>query len=238
MKTSRVRASRTTPGRRPRRAGAKRGAPAGSGKKAALPASDAGSRERILASALEIFSERGFDGTTTREIAARAGVNLGLIKYYFDNKEKLWRAAIDRTFESLWGGIARTVTPTFGDRQAIADLLRECVRFAARNPAFVRLMNDEGKRDGPRMRWLVDRHGRRMFELVTAVLEGGRAGGLVPDVPPLHLYYALLGSMGLIFSQAPECRRLTGQDPTTSAAVIEAHADALVKIYLPDAADV
>ena len=202
----------------------------------ASPSADGGSRERILTSALEIFSERGFDGTTTREIAACARVNLGLIKYYFDGKEKLWRAAVDRIFESLWSGIARNVTPTLGDRRAIADLLRECVRFAAHNPAFVRLMNDEGKRDGPRLRWLVDRHGKRMFALVTALLESGRGAGLVPDVPAVHLYYSLLGSIGLIFSQAPECRRLTGKDPTASEAMIEAHADALVRIYLPDAA--
>ena len=36
-------------------------------------------RERILAAALETFSDQGFDGTTTRDLAARAGVNLGLI---------------------------------------------------------------------------------------------------------------------------------------------------------------
>ena len=192
----------------------------------------AGSRERILTRALDIFSERGFDGTTTREIAARAGVNLGLIKYYFDSKEKLWRAAIDRMFGSLWEALGQNVSPRLGDRAGMAELLRGCVRFAARNPAFVRLMNDEGKRDGPRMRWLVDRHGKRMFELVTALLESGRAGGLVPDVPAVYLYYALLGSIGLIFSQSPECRRLTGKDPAKSRAMIDAHADALVKIYL------
>jgi AcrR family transcriptional regulator len=232
--------SRTASGRPPRNrreSGDKRRNTRKNGADGVPAPSSGGSRERILTSALEIFSERGFDGTTTRDIAARARVNLGLIKYYFDNKEKLWRAAIDRIFESLWSGLARNAAPTFGDRQAIAELLRECVRFAARNPAFVRLMNDEGKRDGTRMRWLVDRHGKRMYDLVTSVLESGRAAGLVPDVPPLHLYYALLGSTGLIFSQAPECRRLTGNDPTTSEALIEAHANALVKIYLPDAAD-
>ena len=38
-----------------------------------------GTRERILAAALEVFAERGFDGARTRDIAERAGANLGLI---------------------------------------------------------------------------------------------------------------------------------------------------------------
>ena len=38
-------------------------------------------RQRILAAALDAFSQHGFDGTTTRAIAAAADVNLGLIAY-------------------------------------------------------------------------------------------------------------------------------------------------------------
>ena len=50
-------------------------------KAATAAATTAGSdtRERILRAALEAFAEKGFDGATTREIAARAGVNLGLL---------------------------------------------------------------------------------------------------------------------------------------------------------------
>jgi len=68
---------------------------------------DAGadSRERILVAALEAFASNGFDGATTREIAASAGVNLGLIQYYFGGKAKLWRAAVDRAFARLRDGL-------------------------------------------------------------------------------------------------------------------------------------
>ena len=56
-------------------------------------------RDHILAVALEAFSELGFDGASTRTIAARAGVNQGLIPYYFGTKETLWREAVDRASE-------------------------------------------------------------------------------------------------------------------------------------------
>ena len=65
------------------------------------PGTQEGARERILAAALDVFAERGFDGARTREIAERADANLGLIKYYFDGKEQLWKAAVTRAFAEL-----------------------------------------------------------------------------------------------------------------------------------------
>ena len=56
-------------------------------------------RERILRAALEAFSENGFEGATTREIATRAGVPLGLLQYHFGAKPKLWRAAVEGAIE-------------------------------------------------------------------------------------------------------------------------------------------
>ncbi len=188
--------------------------------------------ERILDAALDVFSEQGFDGATTREIAARAGVNLGLIKYYFGTKEKLWRAMVDRVHESLNAVVGDMAGQELGDRARVEQLIREIVRFCAKTPAFIRVMNDECKRRGPRMRWIVDRHGKPMFAMLQAVLDRARERKLVPDVEPLHLYYMFIGAVGMIFSQAPECKRLTGVDPTTDKAMIEAHADAVVALFL------
>ena len=50
-------------------------------------------RERILAAALELFSERSFKDATTREIARRADVAQPLLNYHYRSKDELWRAA-------------------------------------------------------------------------------------------------------------------------------------------------
>ena len=187
-------------------------------------------RERILDAALQVFSERGFEGAKTREIAARADTNLGLIKYYFDSKEKLWKATVDRVFGSLAETVAGAVAGE-SDRGSLERVVRELVRFAGRNPAFIRLMNDEGRRPGARMRWLADRHQRPLFETATAILKQPGTRRVLPDVAPIHLFYALVGAVGMIFSQAPECERLSGIDPTASDAAIDAHADAVVALF-------
>jgi AcrR family transcriptional regulator len=199
-------------------------------------AAETTTRERILVAALQVFAERGFDGARTRDIADRAGANLGLIKYYFDTKEQLWRAAVSRAFAELQlelGGIA--APPAGGDRvderARLEALLRRFVHFVARRPEFMRLMNDEGKRDGPRMRWLADHYVKPMVTAVGQLFERAQAHGAVPPVPAPSLHYIALGAAGLLFSQAPECAYVTGVDPT-SESFAEAHADAVVRMLL------
>jgi AcrR family transcriptional regulator len=52
-------------------------------------------REHILIVAEALFGEKGFDGTSVRDIAQQAGVNLAMISYYFGSKEKLLEAMIE-----------------------------------------------------------------------------------------------------------------------------------------------
>ncbi|MGC4037720.1 MAG: TetR family transcriptional regulator [Chitinophagaceae bacterium] len=44
---------------------------------------------QIMVAAEELFAEKGFDGTSVRDISDKAGVNLAMISYYFGSKEKL-----------------------------------------------------------------------------------------------------------------------------------------------------
>jgi len=52
-------------------------------------------RERIVEAAISAFSDRGFRGASTREIASRAGTNQGHITYHYRSKEELGRAAAE-----------------------------------------------------------------------------------------------------------------------------------------------
>ncbi len=190
-------------------------------------------RERILDAAQQAFAEKGFDGATTRQIASRANVPLGLLRYYFGGKLKLWQAAVDKSFGEIRGGLdvttfkPRSVAESSDPLAAIRAGIRAHVHFVARNPEFVRLMHDEGKRRGPRMRWLVDRHVKPLFEqLIPIVAHLQKIGRLPEDIAPLHFAYALIGAIDVIFHQAEECRRVTGVDPTDPA-VVEAHSRAV-----------
>src|SRR5580693_3103071 len=58
-------------------------------------------RMRILNAALELFREKGFETTTMREIALRAGVATGAAYYYFDSKDAIVLAFYRQAAEEM-----------------------------------------------------------------------------------------------------------------------------------------
>ncbi|MGA7992991.1 MAG: TetR/AcrR family transcriptional regulator, partial [Thermoanaerobaculia bacterium] len=62
-------------------------------------------RREILKAAEESFAASGFVGATTRQVAARAGVNVATLHYHFGNKERLYRAVLEA---AVSGGVAPT----------------------------------------------------------------------------------------------------------------------------------
>ena len=180
---------------------------------------------------MDLFSELSFDGATTREIAARAGVTQPLLNYHFSSKDELWRAAVDGLFAELNQVLRGRAEGLRGvDDLTVARLVaREFIYFSAAHPQLHRIITQECKTDGPRMDWLVDRHIRPNYQWATDMFARLVDQGHLPDIPVAHLYYLLTGAGPTIFVLAPECRRLAGIDPQAPE-VVEAHADAVIAL--------
>lgn len=56
-------------------------------------------KERIIDAAVSLFNAKGFDGTSVREIATKAKVNVANISYYFEGKEGLLETLVTTYFE-------------------------------------------------------------------------------------------------------------------------------------------
>ncbi len=56
---------------------------------------------RLLESALTLFSDKGYEGTSIREIIEGAGVTRPVLYYYFENKEDLFRRLVETKFAEL-----------------------------------------------------------------------------------------------------------------------------------------
>ena len=188
-------------------------------------------RNRIVVAAAKTFSERGFRAASTRDIAARAGVNQGLITYYFRNKQELWKAAAGRILDQLGEALQQQLEDldAADGRARARERIREYVRFVAAHPELFRLMVEEGKHADARMRWLVDTHLRPLYERFAQL--AGSALGLKRAFLP-HAFYAMAGGASMIFAIRPECRRLTGLDPADEQ-VIETHAEFMARLLVP-----
>jgi AcrR family transcriptional regulator len=102
---------------------------------------DADKRERIIAAAYEVLSEKGYDKASTKEIAITAGVAQGLINYYFPSKDLLFaevfRRETERYCDSFQIPISADVKPlTFA---SIANVLELPKSRALEEPDWFRL---------------------------------------------------------------------------------------------------
>src|SRR5512144_495435 len=73
----------------------------------AMRREDAATKARVLRAATELFAERGFHGTTIRDIAARAGANVAAGHYHFGSKRDLYLEVLRATFAQVRSLLAR-----------------------------------------------------------------------------------------------------------------------------------
>ena len=60
-----------------------------------------GTRERILEAATALFSEGGYEGTSTRALGSAARANIATIAYHFGDKEGLYHAVLGRAYAGM-----------------------------------------------------------------------------------------------------------------------------------------
>jgi AcrR family transcriptional regulator len=95
------------------------------------PGTHVGRRETILEAARGTFAASGYDGSSLRAIAAKGGVDPALLLYYYDTKEGLYRAAVERPYAFVGDLRAALAAPTSQIAAARwASALRHCSRGA------------------------------------------------------------------------------------------------------------
>jgi TetR/AcrR family transcriptional regulator len=195
----------------------------------------ADTRERILNVAYSEFAELGFEGTSTRVIAAKAGVQHPLVIYHFKNKEGLWKAvltAAGSNFSAQWH--ARLSAMGGMDDVAKLRLIQEdFVRFAAANPDFHWLMANEGDRLTDRLQWIVENRTNTFFQSVTKLIRSAQRAGRYVEGDPFHLLYLFIGSVTRIFMQAAEAEIIMGQSPF-SPSFVERHVALCCSLFFRD----
>ena len=173
---------------------------------------------RILAAAEEAFAAHGLAGARTERIAALAGVNKGLLYYYFRGKRDLYRAVLRRLLEDL----ARTGEPASGSprsaRERLAGFVNRYFDFLATHPNFPRLMQREVMESKGELDWVLRDYYRPLLEgLVRLIAEGVRRGEF-RRVDPQQSTLSLMGATTSYFA-APLWGRFLGCDLLEPAAL-------------------
>lgn len=92
-------------------------------------------RREILRAAEESFAASGFVGATTRQVAARAGVNVATLHYHFGNKERLYRAVLEAAVAGEFPDGPAAGSPA----ERLTGVVEALWSFGLKRPALSRL---------------------------------------------------------------------------------------------------
>ncbi len=88
----------------------------------------------ILHAALEQFSENGFHSSPVSELATRAGVAVGSIYRYFDDKEALIHAVLSMVDDALQEAITKSIDPALSGRSKFIQLVTNLIQYLDKHP--------------------------------------------------------------------------------------------------------
>jgi AcrR family transcriptional regulator len=183
-------------------------------------------KRALLGAAVQVFAERGFDGATTRDVAARAGVNEGLIQRYFGGKAGLLQAIVGNMCSERLTA-CRLAPPSDDLKTEIATVLGHEVAQAVSNRDFLRVLLSRALVDAELAETLKAHYNESRKARLVERLEHFQADGSIDPKVDLEAMAATITTFafGLGFMQ----QVVLAEDPDYLKGVIDNIAETIVR---------
>ena len=189
-------------------------------------------KERILESALEMFSKKGYEATNVRDITASLGiVKSGAYKHYA-SKEEIWNTLLDKMiayYDERFGS-SEHLPPVPDSLEALVVMTMRMVDFTVHDEKIVmtrKLLTIEQFRDG-RARKLATKHFLTgLTEMFTHIFSGMMDKGLLRRDDPAMLAFGYTTPISALIHLCDREPEKTGE----AMAQVEAFSRHFIKIY-------
>ncbi len=101
-------------------------------------------KTHIINHAIDLFAEKGFEGTSIRDLATRADVNVAMVNYYFGSKEKLFESIVEER-ASYTRGLLDEIAKNRGltDIEKMEHMIDAYINKLFTNRKFHRVLHQE-----------------------------------------------------------------------------------------------
>ena len=191
-------------------------------------------QQKLLHAAIEAFSENGFKGTSTRDIADRAGVHHPLITYHFRNKDQLWRAAADQIFREFNISLVKAMAeiPEIDPKAKAEAFVRTYLHYARSQPALHKIILQEASYQSERLEWLTENHLKPLFEEVHEALTALQQIGVAPPGSAALLFNMIRVCAGGLLALKLELKGTSNIDLDCDEQ-IEELGDMIIRVFFP-----
>lgn len=148
--------------------------------------------ENILFAAEKLFAEKGFEGTSTREIAKAAHVNISMISYYFGSKEKLYEKLVEyRMNEGQFFSKDLLGRTDINEWQKIERVIDQFSHRIRTHKCFYRIMQREQLHTkNPQIVEFLKQTKMGFLSMYSQILESGLKNGIFTKNPPIYLLHS------------------------------------------------
>jgi TetR/AcrR family transcriptional regulator len=147
--------------------------------------------EQILGAAEKCFAKKGFEGTTTADIATLACLPKANIHYYFGTKEKIYRAVLEHILQLWLAEADQWITRSRSPREALTGYIGAKLNSARTKPEASRIYASELLRGAPHIRTYLHFALRERVASLSAVLQHWITSGKIRAVSPPHVLFCL-----------------------------------------------
>jgi len=169
-------------------------------------------REEILASATQLFAERGYRAITIDDVAANLGYTKSVVYYYFKSKnEILWHVFI-RTFDTFFNAVDAILKGGSAPEVCMAQMLRVHTLNVMMNRATTAIWNRDESELDPAQRRQVRKMKRDYDALFESVFEAGVTSRVFRDIPPHVAIGGMLGMSNWLYAWYDDKGSLSPED--------------------------
>lgn len=160
-------------------------------------------RSQILAVAVSLFSQRGFRGTTTKEIAQAAGVSEAMVFRHFATKEELYAAILDHkacSHDNFNPAVmAAEAIKRKDDRAVFESLALGALNHHEKDPEFQRLLLHSALEKHQLAEMFFNEFVRRVYEFLGSYIRERQREGAFVEVDPAIV---IRGFIGMVMHQS------------------------------------
>lgn len=140
-------------------------------------------RQRLIKAGREILDEHGFSGLSVRAVAARAGVNLGLVSYHFGGKKAFAHQVALEFYEEFFRDFNLQVESESAPLPALRRGLLRLARFVRDRRGFIRGLVRDLSRDDPEAASFVQTNLPRHGVILAGLVKRCQAEGSIVELP-------------------------------------------------------